>query len=472
MLKEKVEVSLFFYVVLDICAVTASFFVSFYLRTLFFTSPVLQQAWQVKDYLWFLWIVVPLWILLLLYERAYFSLERRRLRELVFPTIRAVAEGLLVILAVLFFAKIFAKSRLFFIIFGIIDILFLIIVRWITSVIQTKLFRKPPFFHNVVIVGAGKSALRISKFFEKHSKWGIRILGFLNVKNDVKVVIPKEKMLGTYDQLSAILRSLPVDWVIFTIPFEKRELLQRGINICKQLGVLASWPISDFFPFEDANLSLEIYDGIPLINFKTTTTKKWELLLKGIFDRLFALILIVIFTPVFICVSMLVKLTSKGPVFFRQIRCGINGRKFIFYKFRTMIENAEEKKTEIAHLNIKKVVFKIENDPRVTTVGRFLRRTSIDELPQLFNVLKGDMSFVGPRPPIPEEVEKYEDWQRRRLSMKPGLTCLWQISGRAELDFDEWMRLDLEYIDTWSLILDIKILLKTIPALLTMKGAY
>ena len=194
--------------------------------------------------------------------------------------------------------------------------------------------------------------------------------------------------------------------------------------------------------------------------------------MKGIFDRVLSFILLIVLLPLFLVVAILIKLTSRGTIFFRQVRCGVNGRRFMFYKFRTMVEDAEKRKNELTRLNIKKIVFKITEDPRITRVGWFLRKTSIDELPQLLNVLKGDMSFVGPRPPVPQEVGLYEDWQRRRLSMKPGLTCLWQIQGRAELDFDDWMKLDLEYIDTWSLLLDMKILLKTIPAVLSTKGAY
>ena len=157
---------------------------------------------------------------------------------------------------------------------------------------------------------------------------------------------------------------------------------------------------------------------------------------------------------------------------FRQTRCGLNGRRFTLYKFRTMVADAEWRRQELLHLNeMDGPVFKVRNDPRVTRLGRLLRKFSLDELPQLWNVLRGDMSLVGPRPPIPEEVDQYERWQRRRLSMKPGLTCLWQVNGRNAVDFESWMELDLEYIDSWSLSLDLKILLKTIPVVLSGKGA-
>ena len=179
-----------------------------------------------------------------------------------------------------------------------------------------------------------------------------------------------------------------------------------------------------------------------------------------------------VLSPLLLAIALAIKLDSPGPVLFRQLRCGLHGRPFTFLKFRSMRVDAEALKKQLAPFNeMDGPAFKMTNDPRVTPVGRFLRRTSLDELPQLWNILRGDMSFVGPRPAVLEEVRQYEPWQRRRLSMQPGLTCLWQVSGRNELTFDEWMRLDLEYIDNWSLWLDLKIALKTIPAVLLGRGA-
>jgi len=178
-------------------------------------------------------------------------------------------------------------------------------------------------------------------------------------------------------------------------------------------------------------------------------------------------------SPLFLFVTLLIKLTSSGPIFFKQKRIGLNGREFVLYKFRTMYKDAEKQQKMLEALNeMDGPVFKIRKDPRITPVGKFLRKFSIDELPQLFNVFIGHMSLIGPRPPLPNEVIQYETWQRRRLSMRPGITCLWQISGRNEIDFEEWMRLDLEYLDNWSLWVDIKILVKTIPVVLFGSGAY
>jgi exopolysaccharide biosynthesis polyprenyl glycosylphosphotransferase len=195
--------------------------------------------------------------------------------------------------------------------------------------------------------------------------------------------------------------------------------------------------------------------------------------LKRPFDAVASLIGLALLSPLFLALAALVKLDSRGPVFFKQIRVGKDGREFEFYKFRSMVQNAEAMKTKLMHLNeLEGPVFKISDDPRITSVGRFLRRTSLDELPQLFNVLRGDMSLVGPRPPLPAEVANYEGWQRQKLSVLPGITCLWQISGRNHIGFTEWMRLDIEYIRRQSFGLDMKILLRTLPAVLLRKGAY
>ncbi|HTQ78463.1 MAG TPA: sugar transferase, partial [Thermoanaerobaculia bacterium] len=193
---------------------------------------------------------------------------------------------------------------------------------------------------------------------------------------------------------------------------------------------------------------------------------------KRVLDVALASLTLVLAMPAVGAIALLIKLTSGGNILFRQTRCGLNGRSFTLYKFRTMVEGAHEQRGELLHLNeMDGPVFKLKSDPRVTWFGRFLRKFSLDELPQLWNVLRGDMSLVGPRPPIPEEVAHYQRWQRRRLAMKPGLTCLWQISGRNNIDFERWMQLDLEYIDSWSPLLDLKILLKTIPVVLSGRGA-
>ncbi len=210
-----------------------------------------------------------------------------------------------------------------------------------------------------------------------------------------------------------------------------------------------------------------------MLTLSSTPNNLLPLLFKRGLDIIVASIALLLFAPFFIIISLLIKLTSEGPVFFIQERCGLNGRRFPMLKFRTMVQDAEVLKANLAGMNeVSGPVFKMKNDPRVTWIGKLLRKSSLDEFPQFLNVLKGEMSVVGPRPPVPSEVKNYDSWQRRRLSMRPGITCVWQISGRSNIGFEEWMRLDLKYIDNWSFWLDLKIIAKTIPIVLLCKGAY
>jgi exopolysaccharide biosynthesis polyprenyl glycosylphosphotransferase len=269
-----------------------------------------------------------------------------------------------------------------------------------------------------------------------------------------------------------MLKEHVIDELIFAISRKRLEELEELFLLCEEQGVRTRIAVN-FFPHMIAKVHLDEIHGIPLLTFTTTPHSEGLLMAKRLFDLGIAAALLAILSPMFVLIALLIKTTSEGPIFFRQRRVGLNGRQFILYKFRSMLKNAEEMKEGMEHLNeMGGPVFKIADDPRATSIGRFLRRTSLDEFPQLYNVLLGDMSIVGPRPPLPEEVGKYERWQRRRLSMKPGLTCLWQINGRNKInDFKKWMELDLHYIDNWSLKLDLKIFIKTIFAVLVGRGA-
>ena len=230
--------------------------------------------------------------------------------------------------------------------------------------------------------------------------------------------------------------------------------------------------VLNFFPHSIARIELHELEGFPLLSFSTTPTNEALLFIRRIMDIVLTVILAPFMLAVMAAAALLIKVTSPGPVLFKQERCGLNGRVFTMYKLRSMIDNAEQLRCELEALNeMDGPVFKSSRDPRVTPVGKFIRRFSIDEFPQIYNVLRGDMSLVGPRPPLPQEVAKYARWQKRRLSMKPGITCLWQISGRNKVSFEDWMKLDLTYIDNWSLLLDLKILLKTVPVVLLGRGA-
>jgi exopolysaccharide biosynthesis polyprenyl glycosylphosphotransferase len=363
-------------------------------------------------------------------------------------------------------------SRWLLAVFAIVNFFFLAGERVALRLLSRWVRARGYNFRTVLLVGTGPKASQLADFMEAHPHWGFRVLGYLDDDNGGEVRRSNRwTCLGRIGDLEAVLGQEVIDEVIFVIEKGKLGDYENALLVVERHGVRAHVSL-DIFPHVLARPVLEELDGVPLLTFTTTPSNPAQLVVKRAVDLGLSLLLSLLTLPIQALAALAIKLTSPGPAFFRQVRCGLNGRHFTLFKFRTMETKAEERLLEIAHLNeMTGPVFKAARDPRLTPVGRLLRRLSIDELPQLWNVIVGDMSLVGPRPPLPEEVSRYEPWQRRRLSMKPGLTCLWQVSGRSELDFDRWMALDLKYIDTWSPLLDFKILLKTVPAVLSGKGA-
>lgn len=301
---------------------------------------------------------------------------------------------------------------------------------------------------------------KFKEFLEEYTiqaRWGMDIIGYVASQKDKSIKNESIKYLGNYEEFETILTQNIVDVVIFLFPLKAKtyyQLLQMAKTQGKGCLIYNS---------KTRILSPKAIKELSIANKRR----------KFFFDFFASSILLMLLTPLFMAIALGIKVTSKGPVFFRQKRVGFNGRIFWLYKFRSMYEDAESRKQELTALNeMQGPVFKIKNDPRVTFFGKFLRKTSLDELPQLFNVLTGDMSLVGPRPPLPEEVEKYEHKHRKRLSVKPGLTCIWQVSGRNQInDFNEWVDLDLQYIDNYSFWADIKLIARTIKTVITFKGA-
>jgi exopolysaccharide biosynthesis polyprenyl glycosylphosphotransferase len=271
-------------------------------------------------------------------------------------------------------------------------------------------------------------------------------------------------------ELPALLREHVIDEIVFAVGSESLAGLEEVFLLCDEEGVRTRVAV-DFFPHVNSTISLDRLGATPLLTFSAAPYDEIRLLVKRITDMTIAGAALIALSPLMAAIAILIRLTSRGPAIFSQVRCGLNGRQFVFYKFRSMVENAEELKPALAHLNTRDTAFKIPDDPRQTPVGHYLRKFSIDEWPQLWNVLRGDMSLVGPRPAVPSEVERYKRWQRRRLRMRPGLTCLWAVCGRDQVDFETWMKMDMQYIDNWSLALDWNILLRTIPRVLTGHGA-
>lgn len=324
-----------------------------------------------------------------------------------------------------------------------------------------------------VIYGAGKSGRILSNQIKFHPEFGYSVAGFIDddpakagkVYEDVEV-------LGPFEKLPEIVVSRDVDEVLVAIPTAKHRHLLNVVFELRERRI-PFMVIADLFELVTRRVSVTQIGSIPLLRLWRSPLEGWQGYVKRAIDIAGALAGIIVLLPVWTLIIILIKLDSRGPVFYRQARLGKDGRPFGIFKFRSMVIGADEMLPELAEFNeMDGPIFKIKEDPRITRVGKFLRKFSIDEFPQLLNVLKGDMSLVGPRPPIPEEVNKYERWQMKRLTVPQGVTGLWQVSGRNLLTFEEMVRLDIYYIENWSLWLDLKLLLKTIPVVVLMRGAY
>ena len=330
-------------------------------------------------------------------------------------------------------------------------------VRWYMS----SHLAEAQFKRRFILVGIEREISRIRQELTERADHSVTIVAEVNL-----IETPVQ-------QLVAELHNHSVYGVILSAKHTNFEQVEYVIRACELEGVEV-WLVADFFSTQISRTSLDELLGRPLLIFRTTPEASWRIVVKQVMDVAGSFLLLILGSPLFLGIALLIKLTSPGPILFRQQRSGLNGRPFTIFKFRTMVTNAEQFQHELSAMNeMTGPVFKVTNDPRVTPVGKFLRKWSFDELPQIFNVLRGDMSLVGPRPLPVDEVKRFENLShRRRLSVKPGLTCLWQVKGRNQIsDFREWVRLDLEYIDNWSLGLDIKILFLTIPAVLRGTGA-
>jgi exopolysaccharide biosynthesis polyprenyl glycosylphosphotransferase len=329
---------------------------------------------------------------------------------------------------------------------------------------------------DMLIVGTNPRGVQFARKIADSPALGYRIVGFVDYDRPGLVEFADSgfRRVTDFAGLPTFLRKNVVDEVVIAVPMRSMHAEASEVAaICEQQGILLRFA-STLFDLKISRRRVEeVVEGDSLITHYTGSLEGWPVVIKRVIDVVGSAVLLVLLAPVLLLAALLIKLTSPGPVMFIQQRLGLNKRHFGIYKFRTMVADAEKRMKEIEHLNeVSGPVFKIKNDPRITSIGKFLRKTSIDELPQLLNVFKGDMSLVGPRPlPIRDYEGFSEDWQRRRFSVRPGITCLWQIGGRSGISFEKWMELDLQYIDKWSLWLDFEILVKTIPAVLKGSGA-
>lgn len=319
----------------------------------------------------------------------------------------------------------------------------------------------------VLIVGAGPAAEAFADRLEQHRELGLQAIGHLTGTTGPQPTDTRRRpILGRADDIAAILHERVVDEVAICLPVDDIRLVEPIARLCEEEGRIVRIPLGDI-AFSLPGGRVEDLDGEPVLSLVYGPDRTLGLILKRMTDVVIALVALVVLSPLFIGIAAWIRIVDGGPVLFRQDRVGLHGRRFEVVKFRTMVPGAEDRLAELAdHNEIHGPAFKVTDDPRLTRTGALLRRTSLDELPQFINVLRGQMSVVGPRPPLPDEVAGYDVWHRRRLSMKPGITGLWQVAARREQEFDRWVALDLDYIDRWSLWLDLKIIVRTVPAML------
>lgn len=500
MLKERARILTVAIFALDLFLIAAAFFAAYWLRDAVLpqiTGGVAGPFYPLSAYLPLLPLALFIWGVMLLSSGSYRSHRTVPLLDEALTVLRVSLVAPAILTLMIFALRLGERlledqiSRSWILLFAGLAALFLLTEKVAIRLTSRYVRSRGLNYRTVLIVGTNRGGRALARSIDSHRFWGFRLLGFIHSgdpetegageegddggeekgKAEVEERIGPHPVLGTLSDIPRIVDEHPVDDVIFAVRRREMDRMGELFEILQELGIRTRFAMN-LFPHHEARVQLEELDGVPLLTFSTTPTNQLQLLAKRLLDVCVSVLVLLIGLPMVLLIGLAIKLTSGGQVLFRQTRCGLNGRLFTLYKFRTMVHDAEERRRQLEHLNeMQGPAFKLRRDPRVTRLGRLLRKFSLDELPQLWNVLRGDMSLVGPRPPIPEEVAQYQRWQRRRLSMKPGLTCLWQISGRNEVDFDRWMELDLQYIDSWSPMLDFKILLKTIPAVLSGRGA-
>ena len=463
----------FWAVLIDILMINIGMLVAYLLRYHFQWFVDVVFAASLLDYWPFhllFTLLIPLWLLA---DGDYREWRGRNWLDHVYYIVNVMAKVLVLILALAFIFRPLIYSRLLLLEAGIAITVLLALGRASAMLILHRLRLQGKGLKRVVIVGAGEVGRRVMRTIVARSDLGYKIIGYVD-DNPTKGAgeIGRIKGLGAIDALGASIEDLPVDEVIITLPWTQHRRILSVLRACESRGI-ATRIVPDFFQLSLSRVETSDLGGVPLISVRKIAFSSLALFSKRALDIFGALIGLTLGAPLFALIAYAIKRDSKGPVFFRQKRVGKGENPFKIYKFRSMQAGAEAKLEHLDELNeADGPLFKIRDDPRITRVGAFLRRTSLDELPQLFNVLKGEMSLVGPRPPTPEEVESYQQWHKKRLMVSPGMTGLWQVSGRSDLTFDEMVLLDIYYIENWSPWLDINILLRTVPKVILGEGAY
>jgi exopolysaccharide biosynthesis polyprenyl glycosylphosphotransferase len=391
----------------------------------------------------------------------------------VYAIINGTTTGMAVVLVIIFGIRPLAFSRLLLLYVSVLTVFFLSLSRLVKRSIESYQRRRGIGVARTIIVGAGEVGMTVMRTLVARPDMGYKLVGFVETgPNQIGDTIGRFHRLGGLDNLEATLAEHNTDEVIITLPSDQNYMIQQVIRQCQKAGVRTRI-VPDFFQMSLSQVDIDYLAGIPLIGVRELYLGRGPRLVKRIIDVVASTIALIVSVPLMLIVALAIKFDSKGPIFFQQQRLGEKERPFKCIKFRSMRVGAEEEQETLRDLNeADGPLFKIKDDPRLTRIGRIIRRTSLDEFPQFINVLRGEMSLIGPRPPVPSEVESYKSWQRKRLAVKPGLSGLWQVSGRSDLTFDEMCLLDIYYIENWSLWLDVRIILRTIPQIFFGRGAY
>lgn len=474
MLKQYSNIFRYFLVFCDCLIVMVAFFAAGTIRREF-TWIYPYHFYFVKYFSGLLAMSILIWIGTFYTLNMYESFRLKRIREVLWIIIQSALISFILTGTALYVFRLSYVSRGFIGIFFLIATTLFIIEKLSLVLFFRRLRSKGINFRNILVVGTGERARHFVRYLNRHKELGLKIIGLIDedaTHPEPGATVEGHQVLGGLPQVPDVLFNNVIDYAVFIVPPSSFAHIETALKQCELVGVTTSVSM-DLFKLHFTSGKESNLFGIPMITFEVTPHSVMALVCKRFGDIVISALALLILSPVFLVITILIKLTSPGPVCFVQERCGLNGRLFKLYKFRTMVIDAEDRLKELmAHNEMQGPAFKMTNDPRITPIGKFLRKFSLDELPQIWNVLIGDMSLVGPRPPLPREVKQYDAWHRRRLSMRPGITCTWQAGGRNRVSaFDDWVRMDLEYVDNWSPTLDLKILFKTIPAVLLGTGA-
>jgi exopolysaccharide biosynthesis polyprenyl glycosylphosphotransferase len=456
--------------VTDALALIVSFVVAYELRVLL-NLPLGRVAAPFGYYLWLVALMLPAWMGLLAVLGAYGVGWTVRSRA--WLVIRVCALGFVLLMAALFLVKESEVNRSVLALFAAVSAFALWAERGLVAAWLRRARRDGRWARVALVVGTDERAERVIAALREYPEAAWLVRGCLRLSpSDPAPTVLDVPVIGCRSELQEILQSESVvDEVFFAVPPGRLDEITDALEVCESFGV-DTRVLVDLYRPAQAHPFVEELFALPFYGFSPTLTRQSVLAAKRLLDVVGATLLLAVTSPALLAVAVLIKLTSPGPVLFKQERAGFHGRRFRMYKFRTMVAGAEDLREQVAHLNeMSGPVFKASDDPRLTPVGGLLRKLSLDELPQFVNVLKGEMSLVGPRPLPLYEAMRIKGAQRRRLAMRPGITGLWQVAGRNMVDFDEWMRMDLLYVDQWSLGLDLKILARTVPVVLSGTGA-